>query len=78
MVEEMQICNVETVRKAVWSQEPNALQVKVTDSPVIRHVREPEPLNLKPKKEPDGPPKPRVGRLTQSVAIMIAYQGMYE
>ena len=60
----------------------NNLNVVVIKRPEVheeapRPVREPEPLNLRPRREPEEV-KPRKGRLTQSIQLMMAYQEMYQ
>jgi len=53
----------------------NVVVTEVHEEPA-RQVREPEPLNLRPRREPEEV-KPRKGRLTQSIQLMMAYQDMY-
>ena len=83
IVEEMDPEENENSVKGVLSEELTSGKLTVTDKPevhedVIKSVREPEPLNLKPRREPEIEPKPRMGRLAQSVHMMLAYENMYQ
>jgi len=80
-VESMHTELKELAQHAEMSPELTPHRVTVTEKPQVheevKHVREPEPLNLKPRREPEET-KPKMGRLAQSVHMMMAYQGMYQ
>ena len=80
--EEHNLDNTENKKRVSVVEVPKFLEVTVTNEPelledIIRHVREPEPLKLKPRKDPEPDCKQKTGRLTQSVHMMMAYQSMY-
>eukprot|EP00092_Neocalanus_flemingeri_P000985 GFUD01001052.1.p1 GENE.GFUD01001052.1~~GFUD01001052.1.p1 ORF type:complete len:311 (-),score=113.37 GFUD01001052.1:103-1035(-) len=81
-VEEIPTDNAGLPTKVFITEEPKPPNITVVDKPtieedVIRHVREPEPLKMRPRKEPEPDTKPKIGKISQSVHMMLAYQSLY-
>jgi len=85
IVEENEIENVtdiftqksEEQQKVRETKEPIFHIITVIYPPNVHEHREPEPLNMKPRNKPEPETKPKVGKISQSVHMMLAYQSMY-